>query len=125
MRSRSVLIAIAISGLCAAGAVGCYLKASRLRSDGAWYLARGEAQAQEYAATFDGAIAETELATFEQRRVVLERSHLWQRLELILIMAAVVGAFSSYVLYLYYRLRQQLVSQDEGSDPQPELPTTR
>ena len=125
MRSRSVLVAIAISGCCAAGAVGCYLKAARLRSDGAWYLARGEAQAQEYAATFDGAVAENELATFEERRVVLERSHLWQRLQLILIMAAVVGAFSSYVLYLYFRLREQLVEHDDGGDPRTQVPTTR
>ena len=119
MRSRSVALAIVVSVLCAGGAVACYLRASQLRSDAEWYLARGNAEAEEYSATLDSAIAERQLATFEQRRELLERAHLWQRAQLLLVLAGVGSAFGSYLLYLFFRLRQQLVEATPEESAQP------
>lgn len=116
MRSRSVTAAIVISVLCAGGAVGSYLQSRALRTDAQWLMARGEAQAQEYASTFDNAAAEKQLGTFEARRVVLAKAQRWQLLQMILVMAAVIAAFSSYVLFLFRRLREQLIDADSGHD---------
>jgi hypothetical protein len=118
MRSRSVAVAITLSVLSAAGAGLCYWQASRLRSEAEWQLARGNAQAQEYAATFDGAAAERQLANYDARRELLARAHLWQRFQLLLILVAVVSALGSYVLYLLARLRQQLVEASDEELPQ-------
>jgi hypothetical protein len=118
LRSRSVAAAIAVSLLSAGGAVACFYRSSQLRTDGEWYLARGNAEAEEYASTLDSAVAEKQLATFEQRREILEKAHVWQRLQLLLILCSVVAAFGSYVLYLFFRLRQQLV---EGGEVEAEL----
>ncbi len=118
MPSRSVASAIAVSLLCGGAAVACYFRAASLRTDGEWFLARGNAEAEEYASSLDSAVAEKQLASFERRREVLERAHRWQRLELLLILSSVVAAFSSYVLYLFFRLRQQLI---EGGEPEGEL----
>ena len=115
MRSKSVALAAAITVLAAAGAVGCFLRAADLRRDAGWLLERANAQAQEYASTFESAVAERQLQTFEERRAVLERAHLWQRGQMLLILLAVVGAFSSYVLYLFHRLRHDLEEVEEDS----------
>jgi hypothetical protein len=113
MRSRSVAAAITLSVICAGGALTCFLQASRLRTEAEWFLARSNAQAQEYANTLDSAVAEQQLVSFEQRRALLERAHIWQRVQLLLILGAVLTAFSSYVLYLFRRLREQLVDAEE------------
>lgn len=115
MRSRSVAVAIAVSVLFAGGAVASFVQAHRLRGEARWLLERGEAQAQEYAATFEGSHADEQLGTFDKRREVLERAHLWQRLQMVFILAAVIAAFSSYVLYLFRRLREQLLDATEGA----------
>lgn len=112
--SRGMVVAVAIACLCAGGAVQCFLKASELRSEARWLLARGNAQADQYAATFDGTVADSQLSTFAQRRAVLERADRWQRLQLVLVLATAIAAFCSYVLYLFRRLREQLV---EGTLP--------
>jgi hypothetical protein len=109
MRSRSVAAAIVVSALCAGGAVACFVRSSQLRNESEWLLARGTAQGQAYAQTFDNKLAEDQLTSLEQRRDLLERARRWQRFQLMFIMACVVSAFSSYVLYLFFRLRQQLV----------------
>ena len=80
-------------------------------------MARGQAQAQEYASSFDGAFADQQLASFEERRVTLEHAQLWQLLEKLLVLLSVLGAFSSYVLYLFRRLRDQLVEATSEADP--------
>ena len=108
MRSRSVALAIAVSVLCAGGAVASYFEASQLRSEAEWYLARGNAEAREYSATLDGAVAERELASFDKRRELLERAHGWQRLQLLSVMGGVGSALGAYLLYLFFRLRVQL-----------------
>lgn len=113
MRSRSVTLAILFAVLFAGGAVGSFLQAQKYRTDARWLLERGTAQAQEYAATFDGSHADEQLSTLEQRRQVLEQAHLWQRLQLLSILASVIAAFSSYVFFLFRRLRDQLL---EGAD---------
>ncbi|MHB8876391.1 MAG: hypothetical protein ACYC8T_22080 [Myxococcaceae bacterium] len=113
MRSRSVAIAIAVALLCAGGAIACYVKASALRTEAEWFLVRGNAEAEEYSATLDSATAERQLVTFEVRREVLERAHGWQRLQLLLVLAAVGSALGAYLLYLFFRLRTQL---DEVGD---------
>lgn len=109
MRSRSVAISIAVAVLCALSAVGSSLMARSLESDAEWLMARGNAQAQDYASTLDAEHAQTQLATFEARRDVLERAHLWQRLQYLLTLAAVIAGFVSYTLFLHRRLRDQLL----------------
>jgi hypothetical protein len=116
MRSRSVALGIAVALLCAGGAVSCYVRASQLRSDAAWYLARGNAQAAEYSASLDSEMAEQQLASFEQRRELLESAQRWQRGQLLLVLDSVGAAFGSYLLYLFFRLRQQLVEAGEAED---------
>ena len=119
MRSRSVAVAILLSALCAGGAVASHLRAQEHRNQAQWLLARGNAQAEEYAATFDGAAADQQLGTFEHRRQVLDQAHLWHRLQLLAILASVIFAFSSYVLFLFKRLRDQLLDVG-GAVPLPE-----
>ncbi len=119
MRSRSVAVAVVLSAFAAGGAAYAHYRAHLLRTDAQWLLERGSAQADEYATTLDSKVAEDQLVTLDQRRVVLDRMQLWQRLELLGILLAVVAAFSSYVLYLFRRLREQLVEAsaplDEGA----------
>jgi hypothetical protein len=118
-----MVVAAVISLLCAAGAVGSFLRASALRSDAAFLMLRGNKQAAEYASSFDGTVAEQQLATFEQRRAVLELARPWQVLQLLMVMATVVTAFASYVFFLFRRLREQLVDalpEDDGL-PHPAL----
>lgn len=113
---RSLVVALLSCAICAGGAVASYQKASQLRSEASWLMARGDAQAAEYAATLDSAIAETQLATFEQRRVVLEQAHRWQRLQMLLTLVSLLAAICAYVLHLLRRLRKQLLEVE---------PTTR
>lgn len=114
--SRSMALALTAAVLFAGGAVGCWWRASELRGEGRWLLERGSAQAEEYARSFDGSYADGQLQTFAQRRAVLERSLTWQRLQLVFVLASVVCAFSSYVFFLFRRLRDQLV-EGAGDDP--------
>lgn len=113
MRSRSVAVAILFALLFAGGAVGSFFQAQKYRTEARWLLERGTAQAQQYAQTLDGTAADEQLSTLEQRREVLESAHLWQRLQLLCILASVIAAFSSYVFFLFRRLREQLL---EGAD---------
>src|SRR6478672_2622130 len=114
--SRSVTIAAVVCVAFAAGAVASAIRAKTLRTDGEWLMARGSAEAQEYASSFETRHADAQLLTFDQRRDVLERANRWQGLELFCILGSVLSAFSAYVLYLYYRLRQQLVDATSGID---------
>src|SRR5687768_13188304 len=108
MRSRSVAAAVMVAVLAATGAVGCFVKVNKLRSDARWLLERGSAEGQEYANTFNDAVADMQLATLEQRREVLEQAALWQRAQLLLILLTVVSAFGSYILFLLAKLRAAL-----------------
>ncbi len=116
-------VAAVISLLCAMGAAGCFVRASSLRTDAAFLMLRGSKQAAEYAQSFDGKVAEQQLATFEQRRGVLEKARMWQVLQMLLVMATVVTAFASYVFFLFRRLREQLVDAlpEEDAIAQPVL----
>ena len=117
--SRGMVLALALACLCAGGAVQCFLKAAELRSEAEWLMARGNAQANEYAASFDSSIADRQLSTFEQRRQVLDRAHVWQRGQLVLVLATVISVFACYVFYLLRRLREQLAdaTSEEKLDP--------
>jgi hypothetical protein len=117
MRSRSVAVAMIVTTLASAGAVGCYFQAQRLRTEGRWLLERSAAEAESFAATLDGAAAEAQLHTFEERRGVLERAHLWHRGQLLLILVAVGSAFCCYALVLYRRLREELQEVVEPGTP--------
>ena len=117
MGVRSVLVAAGCSLLTAAGAVAGYLKTSQLRTEAGWLMARADAQAAEYSSTLDSTIAETQLATLELHRGVLQRAYGWQRIEMLLILAAVVSAFCAYFLHLYRRLWQQLDEPEVSSHP--------
>ena len=105
MRSRSVPIAIAVAVLSAGGAVACYTQGTQLRNQASWLLERGSAEGDEYANTFDDSAADKQQELLEQRRAVLDQVALWQRGQLLLILLSVVSAFSSYVLFLFARLR--------------------
>jgi hypothetical protein len=116
MRSVSVTVAVLMTSLAAAGALACFFAASHYQNEGNWLLERGNAQAEEYARSFDSAVAETQMATLDQRRETLQKAHAWQRLQILLIVLTVIGTFCSYVLYLFGRLREQLVEASESLD---------
>ncbi|HME92187.1 MAG TPA: hypothetical protein VKE49_12240 [Myxococcaceae bacterium] len=114
---RSLAVALSICALAAAGAVASYRKSLQMRSEASWLMIRGDAQAAEYAATLDSAMAETQLVTLEHRRLVLEQAHRWQRIQMLLVMVSVLAAISSYLFYLWHRLRRQLSEAEPvGSD---------
>ena len=119
MRSRSVVLAGALTALSAVGAAASYLRANELRQQAEVLLARGNAEALEYASSFNGALAERQLATFPERRAQLEAAYGWERIQMLLVLTSVVGLFGSYVLYLFHRLREQLVdaAPDLASGP--------
>lgn len=117
MRSRSVIAAVVVTILFGATAVGAYVQSARLRSEAGLLLARGEAAGKEYAATLDGALAERQLWTLDLRREALEKAHFWHRIQLLAILAGVVSALCTYILYLIHRIRQQL-PETEG-EPSP------
>jgi hypothetical protein len=99
--------------------LGCYLRANALRTEADWLMARGQAQAQEYASSFDGTFADQQLLSFDQRRMALERAQLWLLFEKLLILVCVVGMFSSYVLYLFKRIRDEIeeaITEDAPPD---------
>jgi hypothetical protein len=119
MRSRSVTVAVTIAVAAAGGAIASHLRSRQLKTDAQWLMERGSAQADEYATTLDSHVAEAQLATFDERRSALERSEIWHRTEMLLILLAVVAAFSSYVLYLFRRLREQLVEASAHLEEAP------
>ncbi len=121
MRSRGMALAMGLSVLCAGVAVGGYLRARALRTEAGWLLERGSAEGQEYADTFDGQAADTQLSTLEQRHAVLERAHVWQAVQMLAVLASVVFAFSSYVLFLFRRLRDQLLEVTADAELPPEV----
>jgi hypothetical protein len=112
--SHRVTLAVLVSFAFAGGALACYFRAAHLRGEAQWLLERGAAAAEAYAHSFDGTLADSQLFTFEQRRAVLERALLWQRGQLVLILASVVAAFCSYLLFLLNRLQAQLL---DATDP--------
>ena len=102
---RGVALAFLLSLMCAGGAGACFWKDRELRSESGWLLARAGAQAEEYAASFNGEAADQEMATFEQRRAVLEKAHLWHQLQALLIIASVLLAFLTYLLNVFRGVR--------------------
>jgi len=113
---RGVALSI---GLCIASAglaAGCAWRAERLASQATWLLARGVAEGAEYTDTFDGSHVDRELVSFQQRRVVLEQAHQWQRGSIALAMAAALAVVASYLFYLLGRLdEQRLRGPDDGA----------
>ncbi len=101
MRSLSVALTCLLSLLCAAGAGACFWKDRQLRTESGWLLARAGAQAEEYAASFDGARADEELAIMAQRRDVLERAYHWQQGQALFIIASVLLLFLTYLFRVF------------------------
>lgn len=122
MRIRSVAVATTIAVLLAAGAVGAFLRAKSFRSEAQWLLARSAAEAESYANSFDSESVDKQLGSFDVRREALERAEIWQRTEMLLIMASVVAGFCSYVLYLLSRLRDQLIESAAAVEQSGTLP---
>lgn len=120
MRSRGMALAMGLSVLCAGIAAGSYLRARALRTEAGWMLERGSAEGQQYADTFDGQAADSQLATLDQRHDLLDRAHVWQALQMLSVLASVVAAFSSYVFFLFRRLRDQLVEVTSDVELPPE-----
>lgn len=119
MGTRSVTAALCISLLAGGGAAYCYTRAETLQGEGRWLMERGTAQATEYAQKLDGTLADAQLKTFTERRVVLERAHRWQRGMLLGTMVAVLSALSAYVLFLLKRLDDQLLDATGELNRQP------
>jgi hypothetical protein len=121
MQSRSVAAAVAFTVLSAGGAIGSYVRASSLESEADWLLLRAQAEAAQYASSFNGAYAEKQLATFEEREaLVMGRAARWRLVQMVLVLMSVVGLFASYVLYLFRRLREQLVdAAPDMAEPSP------
>src|SRR5215467_102656 len=105
-RLRKVKVALIVLGLSAAGATFSFVRMSRLRTEASWLLATADTYAADYGASLEGRFAEAELASFEQRRAVLERAHRWQRVEVACLLAAAAAAFTAYALYLVRRASQ-------------------
>ncbi|CAM3220454.1 hypothetical protein G4177_27840 [Corallococcus sp. ZKHCc1 1396] len=109
MGTRSVTAALCISLLFAGGAAFCYTRAEALQAEGRWLMARGSAQATDFAQKLDGTSVDAQLKTFKERRGVMEKAHRWQRGMLLGVMAAILSAVSAYVLFLLKRLDDQLL----------------
>ena len=109
MGTRSVTAALCISLLFAGGAAFCYARAEALQAEGRWLMARGSAQASDFAQKLDGTSVDAQLKTFKERRGVMEQAHRWQRGMLLGIMAPVLSGLSAYVLFLLKRLDDQLL----------------
>ena len=115
MRKGGMAVAIFVSLLSAGGAVWSHQHVQALQTEGEWLMARGSAQAEEYAQHFDGQVADAQLRTFAQRRAVMERAHLWQRGQMLGVMGAALGLVAAYAFFLLKRLDDQL------ADAMPEL----
>jgi hypothetical protein len=87
-------------------------------------MARGNAQAEEYAQRLDGTVADAQLKTFAQRRVVLEQAHLWQRGQMLGIMGAALALVAAYGLFLLKRLDDQLTNAESGLREREEPPAS-
>lgn len=109
---RGVTAAVCISLLTASAAGLCFARAHHLRSEASWFLVRSKAEALEYTQSFDNRVADQQLQTFEARRDVLERAHLWQRAQMIFLLMSGIAALCAYALHLLRRLHDQL---DEAS----------
>jgi hypothetical protein len=116
---RSVRAAFCVTTFAVAGAVLCYVRASSLRGEGDWLMARANAQAEEYANTFDGQYADQQLATYNERQDVLLRASTWHRFEMLFIMLAVLSAVSTYLLHLLSKIQTELkeVTEEAAGDP--------
>ncbi|MDY7224821.1 hypothetical protein [Hyalangium rubrum] len=108
MGTRSVVVAVSVSLLSLGCAGYCYTRSQALHGEARWLLERGNAQAVEYAQRLDNAVADAQLKTFAARREVMERAHLWQRGQMLGVMAAAISALVAYMLYLLRRLDSQL-----------------
>ncbi len=119
MGSRSVVAAIGVSLLSVGAAGYCYTRSQALHSEARWLLERGNAQAVEYAQRLDNSVADAQLKTFAARRAVMERAHIWQRGQMLGVMAAAISALVAYMLYLLTRLDSQL--DDAAAEAPAEL----
>lgn len=119
MGTRSVVAAVCISLLSVGGAGYCYTRSSALQSEARWLMERGNAQALEYAERLDNSVADEQLKTFAARRAVMERAHMWQRGQMLGVMAGVLSAVAAYMLYLLRRLDSQL--DDAAAEAPPEM----
>ena len=116
---RGVALAIGLSLGSAGLAAGCAWRAQRISTQADRLLARGAAEAAEYTSTFDGRHIDQELVTFQERRVVLERAHVWQRGAIALVMLSALLLLASYALFLLVRLEEQQLASPGGSLPSP------
>lgn len=115
MSSRNVTVSVLLSVLCAAAAAGAFIRAGKLQSEAGWLLERGTAQGMNYAASFDNVHAEAQLASFAERREVLEAVHRWNTVGQLFVLFAVLGAVCSWALYLYFRLSRTMERVGESA----------
>jgi hypothetical protein len=123
MRLLTVTTALWVCVLCAGSAAGAWYRAEGLRTEAAWLLERGRAQASEYSQSLNDAVATQQLETFAKRRAVLEEAYLWQRMQTLGILFAAAAAACAWVLSLLRRLSSELdevVGEDLGERPMAE-----
>lgn len=110
MRSRSVAVAALFTVLSVATAIGASIRASHLQSEAEWLQARGNAEAAEYATSFNPVHQDRQFATFAERAALMRgRMWHWQVMRMLAILGIAVGVIATYVLYLFQRLREQLI----------------
>jgi hypothetical protein len=124
MGKGAVAVAVCVSLLAGGGAAWCHVQSQALHTEAQWLMARGNAQAEEYARRLDGTVADAQLKTFAQRRVVLEKAHLWQRGQMLGIMGAALALVAAYGLFLLKRLDDQLADAAPGLREREESPAS-
>lgn len=117
MRTRSVIIASLVGFVAVLAAVGCQLRARALQTDAGWLLERAQAMADAYVHTFNGAYVDRQLSTYEERRALLDRAHLWHEGTVAFLLLAVASAFAAAGFSLHRKARYEVEMQPGGPVP--------
>ena len=117
------MTAMCVCVLSALGAGASWSRAEALRTESSWLLERSRAQASEYALSFNDTLATQQLESFAQRRALLERAYLWQRLQTLAILLTAGAAVGAWVLSLLGRLQGDLEdARADAEAPEPPEP---
>lgn len=112
MRPRNAGLAVLAATLLALSGAACFAYSRKLHGEARWLLARGNAAAQEYLASFEGARVDAQLAAFEQRRAVLERAWSLERAGLLFAIAAALSLVCAWALKTVARMEKEVLELD-------------
>ena len=116
MRTRGVLLAWMWTVLSIAAAIASTVHMQPLRRESDALLVRSRAHADAFASSFDGQFADRQLDTFQQRRDVVSRVQLWQRLQLLGALGTFAGLFAVWLLWMLGRLHADLAMAEPHSE---------